>query len=133
MKKITSLIVLTIIILTCIFAFVACGDKADPNDPVLGWYCGDNIGLVHFSIVDGKLVYNLQDGTTNIAVTKNGNEYTVNSYVFTLTTVNGIKQLNANTIVGPTGSKNFRYLTSSDKTYEEATEILKTDGNPWKK
>lgn len=125
MKKFAALLITAIILLTCIFALVACGNKADPNDPILGWYTSHDGVLVQFSIVDGKLVYNLEDKGNNIAVKKENNEYTVNSIIFTLTTDTDEKRLTTNTYIKD-NAKYFRYLTSNDKTYAEAKEIYNT-------
>ncbi len=92
MKKITSLVLLAVLISTCVFAFVACDDKADPNDPILGWYIGGKYessnGPILFSIKDGKLVYSYRDGDTFTIVKKNkdgqyiahGSTYTLDNY-----------------------------------------------------
>jgi len=133
MKKITPLIIFSVIVLTCLLVFVACGDKADPNDPILGWYTSADGVLIRFSFVDGKLVYKLQDATNETPVTKNGNEYTVNPFVFTLTSNNEDKILTSNDNIASNNvsSKHFRYLTTTDKTYDEAKEIYNV-ANPYR-
>lgn len=128
MKKFIPIIILTIIVMTCIFAFAACGDKASPNDPIVGWYTSVDGTLLRFFVEDGKLVYNLNYSTNNIAVTETGNEYAANSLIFTLTVDNDEKILTTNAYVS--SSKHFRYLTYADKTYNEAREIYNV-ANPY--
>ena len=150
MKKITSLIVLTIIILTCIFAFVACGD--DPkNDPVLGWYANKNEKhFLHFYCEQDKLyveeisfgvVSDTQlDGvgyktTRSGEVTKAKTTYTLETqnypYTYTLSKENNLQVIATNATPN-LGSSNWRYVTSSEKSLEEMKNIFDTN-NPWKK
>ncbi len=137
MKKITSFVILAILILTCVFAFVACGDKADPNDAILGWYIGNKYessrGPILFSIKDGKLVYSYRDGDTFTVVKKNKDgQYVVGGITYTLDTTHSEKWI-SNRNDFESGNGLYKYVASADKTFNEVSEILESGGNPWDK
>lgn len=149
MKKITSIIILAIFIVTCLIILVACDDSANPDDPILGWYAGAEGSLYHFSIKDGKLMYNFGSSDRYIEVHKNINgQYIVPLKYEALDEESGeykeyivYKTYNLNSVSYTEkrlseqndfsdGRWVYRYFASADKTFEEARQEFNSY-NPW--